>query len=88
MKSFGIPEIGFIPTFMGAEPTAGHMADEGATNPIKMEGCFLGDLVALTVRLSESGYGDYWEDADRLIRNHLIEAQVTDRALVERILVG
>jgi hypothetical protein len=85
MRSFGIPEIGYIPTFMGAEPTAGHMADKGATNPLLMEGCFLGDLVALTVKLSEGGYGDYWEDADRVIRNHLIESQITDRGLLERI---
>ena len=83
MKSFGIPEIGYIPTFMGAEATAEHMG--GATNPILMEGCFLGDLVALTIKLSEAGYSDYWEDADRVIRNHLVESQIVDRELLERI---
>ena len=84
MRSSGIPEIGYIPTFMGAEPTE-DMDRKGPANPFLMEGCFLGDLIALTVKLSESGYGDYWEDADRVIRNHLIESQVTDRGLLERI---
>jgi hypothetical protein len=84
MRSSGIPEIGYIPTFMGAEPTE-DMNKKGSANPFLMEGCFLGDLVALTVKLSESGYGDYWEDADRVIRNHLIESQITDRGLLERI---
>ena len=85
MKSFGIPEIGYIPTFMGEEATDDQMGNQGAKNPLLMEGCFLGDLVALTVKLAESGYGDYWEDADRVIRNHLIESQVTDREDLERI---
>ena len=85
MKSFGIPEIGYIPTFMGEEATDDKMGNQGAKNPLLMEGCFLGDLVALTVKLAESGYGDYWEDADRVIRNHLIESQVTDREVLERI---
>ncbi|NQU11515.1 hypothetical protein HQ590_12035 [bacterium] len=85
MRSFGIPEIGYIPTFMGAGPTAGQVAGKAATNPLLMEGCFLGDLAALTIRLSEGGYGDYWEDADRVIRNHLVESQITDRGLLERI---
>ena len=85
MKSFGIPEIGYIPTFMGEEATDDQMGNQGAKNPLLMEGCFLGDLVALTVKLAESGYGDYWEDADRVIRNHLIESQVTDREVLERI---
>ncbi len=85
MKSFGIPEIGYIPTFMGEEATDDQMGNQGAKNPLLMEGCFLGDLVALTVKLAESGYGDYWEDADRVIRNHLIESQVTDREILKRI---
>ena len=84
MKSFGIPEIGYIPTFMGEEATDDQMGNQGAKNPLLMEGCFLGDLVALTIKLAESGYGDYWEDADRVIRNHLIESQITDREVLER----
>ena len=50
-----------------------------------MEGCFLGDLVALAVRLSEAGIGDYWEDADRVIRNHPAEAQYIRGDYLERV---
>ena len=72
MRTWGINRIGFIPTFVNGERLC-------------MEGCFLGDLVAMTVRMSEAGLGDYWDDADRVIRNHLVESQFTDRALLERI---
>ena len=72
MRTWGINRIGFIPTFVNGERLC-------------MEGCFLGDLVAMTVRMSEAGLGDYWDDADRVIRNHLVEAQFTDKALLERI---
>ena len=72
MRIWGINRIGFIPTWVNGDRRS-------------MEGCLLGDLVALTVRLSEAGLGDYWDDADRVIRNHLVEAQFTDRALLEQI---
>ena len=33
------------------------------------EPCAFADMVALAVRLSRLGVGDYWDDADRWIRN-------------------
>lgn len=72
MRHYGLHEMGFHPCWPSMERTT-------------MEGCFLGDLVALTVRLSEAGIGDYWEDADRVIRNHLAEAQYIRRDYLERI---
>ena len=41
MKSFGIPEIGYIPTFMGEEATDDQMGNQGAKNPLLMEAVFL-----------------------------------------------
>ena len=35
------------------------------------EGCALGDLVALGVRLSDAGLGDYWDAVDAVVRNQL-----------------
>ena len=75
MRSFGIPEIGFIPTFPDASHAHYHY----------IEGCFLGDWVALALKLSEGGYGDYWEDVDRMARNHLVEGQLVDRELLARV---
>ena len=72
MRSWGINRIGFIPTWVNGRR-------------ICMETCLLGDLVALAVRMSETGTGDYWDDADRVIRNHLVESQIIDREILDRI---
>ena len=75
MRTFGIPELGFVPTYH--KPRPHHWG--------YMEGCYLRDVIWMAVKLSESGYGDYWEDVDRLVRNHLVEAQWVDKAMLERI---
>ena len=49
------------------------------------EGCALGDLVALAIRLSDSGAGDYWDDVDAVVRNQLVEQQLTRSDLLERV---
>lgn len=43
-----------------------------------MEGCNLGDLLALAIRLSDAGMGDYWDDVDSIVRNQLVESQFID----------
>ncbi|MBI2502949.1 MAG: hypothetical protein HYW07_06910 [Candidatus Latescibacteria bacterium] len=55
----------------------------GALN--HMEGCALGDLVGLGVRLSDAGLGDYWDDVDAVVRNQLAEQQLTSAALLEKV---
>ncbi|RKZ71144.1 MAG: hypothetical protein DRQ57_19050, partial [Gammaproteobacteria bacterium] len=67
----GIPRIGWINCF----PAAANVC----------EGCALGDLIGLGIRLSDAGLGDYWDDVDSIVRNHLVEQQVTRRDLLERI---
>jgi len=42
------------------------------------EGCTVGDMTQLALKLSDVGAGDYWDDADQCIRNHLAELQITD----------
>jgi hypothetical protein len=42
------------------------------------EPCALADLCCLAVKLSDAGLGDYWDDADAIIRNHLIAQQISD----------
>ena len=71
MRTYGINRIGYIPSYFR----------EG----VWMEGCMLGDLLALTIKMSRAGIGDYWDDADRIIRNHLTEAQYTRPDLLEQI---
>ncbi len=49
------------------------------------EGCTTGDMTQLAIKLSESGVGDYWEDVDCYIRNHLIEIQLMDRDVLREV---
>ena len=44
--------------------------------------CTVGDMTCLAVKLSDAGIGDYWEDVDQYVRNHLTESQILD---VDRI---
>jgi DUF1680 family protein len=67
----GIPRMGYVNCY----PAGMNM----------MEGCALGDLVALAIRLTDAGLGDYWDDVDAMTRNHLVEQQVSDRDQLERI---
>ncbi len=55
----------------------------GALN--QMEGCALGDLVGLGIRLTDAGVGDYWDDVDAVVRNQLVEQQLTDASALEHI---
>ncbi len=48
------------------------------------EGCATGDMTWLALKLSDSGIGDYWDDADGYVRNHLAELQITDAAKLGR----
>ncbi len=50
-----------------------------------VEACALGDLVAMGVRLSEIGVGDYWDDVDAVTRNMLAEQQLIDEPMLRRI---
>ncbi|MHB9035388.1 MAG: glycoside hydrolase family protein [Armatimonadota bacterium] len=47
------------------------------------ESCEVADMVALGVKLSEAGLGDYWDDVDRWTRNQFFENQLTRTDWVE-----
>ena len=49
------------------------------------ESCTNGDLLGVAVKLTESGVGDYWDDIDRMVRNHFAEAQLTSSDWVYRM---
>ena len=46
------------------------------------EACEVADMIALGVKLSQAGTGDYWDDVDRYLRNHFCEMQLTDPAWI------
>jgi hypothetical protein len=70
-RNFGISRIGWFPENTG---TGQHC-----------EACCTADMVALAVKLSDAGVGDYWEDVDRYTRNQLVEQQLVSRELLEKL---
>jgi hypothetical protein len=74
MRGFAIPRLGFIDGFHTSKAIAGYT-----------EGCMLGLWVALGIRMSDAGIGDFWDDVDHCVRNQLIEQQLTDKMLLEKV---
>lgn len=66
-RSLAVPTVGFFPEFR-----------KPGLNLRTSESCADADAVVLAIKLSEYGIGDYWEDVDRYVRNHLAEAQLID----------
>jgi len=52
-------------------------------SPVR-ESCTVGDMTYLAIKLSDAGVGDYWDDADRFVRNCLAEHQITDPAKLKK----
>ena len=57
------PVLGFFPEFV-------NQSDHS-------EGCAISDMLDLALMLSEAGVEDCWDDADRWLRNHFTESQLT-----------
>jgi hypothetical protein len=64
-KANGDTVIGFFPEFLNSK------------NYENSELCEVADMIALAFKLTEYGVGDYWDDADRWIRNMFVEGQLT-----------
>jgi len=69
--SLGIPRVGWINCFPGGSNM--------------MEGCAMGGLIALAIKLSETGVGDYWDDVDSIVRNILAESQYTREDIMQEM---
>lgn len=53
---------------------------ENVDNPTELETsemCEVANMIALALKLTAANVGDYWDDADRWIRNHFTEGQLT-----------
>lgn len=49
------------------------------------ETCTISDMLAVAVKLSDGGVGDYWDDVDGYIRNQMIEQQLIDADLLRKV---
>ncbi len=47
--------------------------------------CEVADMIALGLKLTESGMGDYWDELDKWLRNQFAEGQLTDVEWVHRM---
>jgi hypothetical protein len=48
------------------------------------EGCAVGEMAELGVRLTDAGLGDYWDQVDSIVRNQLVEQQFSDLDIMKR----
>jgi hypothetical protein len=63
-KAHGNVLLGYFPEFLYSPQAE------------QSELCEVADMVALALKLSEAGLGDYWDDADRWARNMFAEGQL------------
>jgi hypothetical protein len=71
LGQFGVARIGWFPEHLKADQHC--------------ESCCTADMVALAIRLSDAGAGDYWDDVDRYVRNQLVEQQLTRQDYLEQL---
>jgi hypothetical protein len=64
---------------------AGGVSRMGWYWPGAQEGDFTVFQIALGVRLSDAGLGDYWDDVDALVRNRLVEQQYVELPVMRRL---
>lgn len=70
----GIVRMGWFPAWSRPEAKGNHHPVLGELT----EPCALGDMIVAAARLSDAGLGDYWDDVDYIVRNHLVEQQIVD----------
>ena len=74
-KKYGQPLIGYFPEVVKEERRS------------TCEICEVAEMIALAIKMSQAGYADHWDDADRWIRNHFAEGQLTDTSWIHRMIV-
>ncbi|MHB1296755.1 MAG: glycoside hydrolase family protein [Anaerolineae bacterium] len=79
-RCFGISRIGWFPGMIDPEKHGRPRVLFGQRN----EACGMAEMIALAIRLSDAGIGDYWEDVDQYVRNQFVEQQVIDADLMQK----
>ena len=81
--------MGFFPAVIRpVKQRSGENTGAGGNYPQTSETCGVADMIALAIRLSEAGIGDYWDHVDHYVRNHLVECQLLRRDLLEEIIAS
>ena len=72
-------------SFCGVSSLVGWFPEMYLPGYTTCEGCTVGIMISLALKLSRSGSGDYWDDADRWVRNQFAEIQLTDIDWVHKV---
>jgi hypothetical protein len=72
------------PSF-GVSSLVGWFPEWFVPNYPSSETCPVAEMIAMGVKMSAAGVGDYWDDVDRWVRNHYAEAQLTSVDWVYRM---
>lgn len=77
----GVIRMGWFPCWSLPEKSGNH----GAELAEMTEPCALADTIVDAVRMSDAGLGDYWDDVDAIVRNHLVEQQMSDLEQMRKV---
>ena len=83
-RGHGSSTVGFFPEHIESIP-ASYSYPKVQRGSLVSETCEVADMIALALKLTRLGIGDYWDDADRWVRNQFAENQLTRVDWVERI---
>ena len=59
--------------------------DIGSSDQETSEPCDIADMLAIGLKLTEAGAGDYWDDVDRWTRNQFVETQLLRTDWIDRM---
>jgi hypothetical protein len=76
----GVLRMGWFPGWLKPEQ---HHRDRNLF--LASETCGVSDMLILATKLSDAGLGDYWDDVDAIVRNHLVAQQITDLDEMRRL---
>jgi hypothetical protein len=83
-KTCGSTTIGYYASIPGPDFTYNYAALQRYFK-VAAEGCTGADFIALGIKLSQAGVGDYWDDVDRCVRNHFFEGQMLRRDWIDQL---
>ena len=79
----GVVRMGWLPSW-----TLPWKYRRGVGTHATDEPCNLGDWVMQAVNLTDAGMGDYWDDVDSIVRNHLATHQIVNLEEMRRLAGG
>jgi hypothetical protein len=75
LRLHGCIRLGWMPSWIAPQRFG-----RPVSAAVESEGCGIADTLLLAIQLSDAGLGDYWDDVDATVRNHLLEMQMVDLA--------